>query len=85
MGLTRSDKSRSRDLMNFQNVTSVKRSGIQNSPTMPRLYTLFASLVLIVYIPYLTLAHTIQVAAGKKECFFEDLHINDQVRVPKFF
>jgi hypothetical protein len=24
--------------------------------------------------------HTIEVPAGKKECFFEDLHVNDQVR-----
>ena len=24
-------------------------------------------------------AHMIEVAAGKKECFFEDLHINDKV------
>ena len=23
-------------------------------------------------------SHTIEVSAGKKECFFEDLHINDQ-------
>ena len=25
--------------------------------------------------------HTIEVLAGKKECFFEDLHANDQVRL----
>jgi len=24
-------------------------------------------------------AHIIEVSAGKKECFFEDLHINDKV------
>jgi hypothetical protein len=46
---------------------------------MSRLYTLFSWLVLFAYIPSLTMAHTIHVAAGKKECFFEDLHINDQV------
>ena len=49
--------------------------------TMPRLYTLLSWLVFFVYIPSLTLAHTIHVGAGKKECFFEDLHVNDQVRV----
>lgn len=26
-------------------------------------------------------AHMIEVSAGKKECFFEDLHINDKVRI----
>jgi len=25
-------------------------------------------------------SHTIEISAGKKECFFEDLHVNDQVR-----
>ncbi len=25
-------------------------------------------------------SHSIEVLAGKKECFFEDLHVNDQVR-----
>jgi hypothetical protein len=26
-----------------------------------------------------SLAHTIEVPASKKECFFEDLHVNDKV------
>jgi len=42
---------------------------------------LFSCLVLFVYIPSLTLAHTIHVDAGRKECFFEDLHVNDQMTV----
>jgi len=48
---------------------------------MSRLYTLFSWLVFFVCIPSLTLAHTILVSAGKKECFFEDLHVNDQMTV----
>lgn len=52
-----------------------------NKSTMSRLHALFSWLVLFLLIPSLSLAHTIQVSAGKKECFFEDLHINDQVRV----
>ena len=35
------------------------------------LYSIFST---IVY------AHLIEVVAGTKECFFEDLHKNDQVR-----
>lgn len=30
---------------------------------------------------YSTIAHIIEVQASQKECFFEDLHINDKVRV----
>lgn len=26
-------------------------------------------------------SHTVEVPAGNKECFFEDLHVNDQVRL----
>jgi hypothetical protein len=38
-----------------------------------------AWLALILIIPALVSAHLIEVAAGKKECFFEDLHKHDKV------
>lgn len=39
-----------------------------------------AWLALALIIPALVSAHLIEVPAGKKECFFEDLHIHDKVR-----
>ena len=50
---------------------------------MPRTYTLAALTlwtVLLLVLPSLVSAHMIEVPAGKKECFFEDLHKNDKVR-----
>lgn len=38
-----------------------------------------AWLALALIIPALVSAHLIEVPAGKKECFFEDLHIHDKV------
>lgn len=35
--------------------------------------------VLLLVFPLLASAHLIDILAGKKECFFEDLHINDKV------
>jgi len=49
--------------------------------TMSRLYTLFSCLTFLIFIPSLISAHLIEVPAGKKECFFEDLHVHDKVRV----
>lgn len=38
------------------------------------------SLYTLAFFAPLCLAHLIEVPAGKKECFFEDLHVNDKVR-----
>jgi len=51
---------------------------------MARLYTpwllsLYFSLSAL--LPILVSAHMIEVAASRKECFFEDLHVNDQMTV----
>jgi hypothetical protein len=43
------------------------------------LYTLSAVLSVLILLPLLVSAHSIEVAAGKKECFFEDLHVHDKV------
>ena len=55
----------------------------RSTTTMARTYTHAAltlwSLLLLV-LPSIISAHMIEVPAGKKECFFEDLHINDKVR-----
>ncbi|KAF9057408.1 emp24/gp25L/p24 family/GOLD-domain-containing protein [Panaeolus papilionaceus] len=48
---------------------------------MSRLYTrslIISWLSFLIILPTLINAHLIEVAAGKKECFFEDLHINDK-------
>ena len=37
-------------------------------------------LALFLVLPMLASAHMIEVPAAKKECFFEDLHVNDKVR-----
>lgn len=37
------------------------------------------ALCLLLNLPSVATAHLIEVAAAKKECFFEDLHKNDQV------
>ena len=47
---------------------------------MPRPHDLFSSLLILLILPFIS-AHLIEVAAGKKECFFEDLHINDKMTV----
>ncbi|KZT12756.1 supernatant protein factor C-terminal domain-containing protein [Laetiporus sulphureus 93-53] len=49
---------------------------------MTRQYTLFALCIsLCVLLPAVATAHMIEVPAGKKECFFEDLHVNDKMTV----
>ncbi|KAF4619904.1 hypothetical protein D9613_005532 [Agrocybe pediades] len=52
---------------------------------MSRLYTrssfLLSCLTFLLIIPSLISAHLIEVAAGKKECFFEDLHVHDKMTV----
>jgi hypothetical protein len=50
---------------------------------MPRLYTpslLFTCLSILILVSSIVNAHLIEVSAGKKECFFEDLHVHDKVR-----
>ncbi|KAF5363397.1 hypothetical protein D9756_000813 [Leucocoprinus leucothites] len=44
-------------------------------------YTLSAVLAVLILLPLLASAHMIEVAAGKKECFFEDLHVHDKMTV----
>lgn len=44
-------------------------------------YTLIACLSLFFILPSLVSAHLIEVEAGKKDCFFEDLHQHDKVRL----
>ncbi|KAF8204904.1 COPII-coated vesicle protein [Pholiota molesta] len=51
---------------------------------MPRLYTpslLFTSLSILILVSSIVNAHLIEVSAGKKECFFEDLHVHDKMTV----
>ncbi|KAL1946749.1 hypothetical protein VTO73DRAFT_14853 [Trametes versicolor] len=51
---------------------------------MPRPYTpalLNMWLALLLVVPLLVSGHMIEVPASKKECFFEDLHINDKMTV----
>ncbi|PPQ83289.1 hypothetical protein CVT25_004028 [Psilocybe cyanescens] len=48
---------------------------------MIRLYTqhfLYSCIALLLIIPTLISAHLIEIPAGKKECFFEDLHVHDK-------
>jgi len=45
------------------------------------LYILSAVLSVFVFLPLLVSAHLIEVPAGKKECFFEDLHVHDKVHI----
>lgn len=55
----------------------------EHPTTMPRPYTpalLNMWLALLLVVPLLVSGHMIEVPASKKECFFEDLHINDKVR-----
>ena len=52
------------------------------STTMRRHYTPTLSLMwlsLLLFLPLLVSGHMIEVPASKKECFFEDLHVNDKV------
>lgn len=46
------------------------------------LYTLSTVLSVLIILPLLVSAHLIEVPAGKKECFFEDLHVHDKVCAP---
>ncbi|KAF8165022.1 emp24/gp25L/p24 family/GOLD-domain-containing protein [Crassisporium funariophilum] len=51
---------------------------------MHRLYThnfLISCLFILITLPFLVPAHLIEVQAGKKECFFEDLHVHDKMTV----
>ncbi|KAF8974641.1 emp24/gp25L/p24 family/GOLD-domain-containing protein [Flammula alnicola] len=51
---------------------------------MPRFYTppfLFSCLTILFIIPFLVSAHLVEIPAGKKECFFEDLHVHDKMTV----
>ncbi|KAF7790840.1 hypothetical protein EIP86_001797 [Pleurotus ostreatoroseus] len=45
----------------------------------PTLFTMWWSILLL--LPTLVLSHMIEVPASKKECFFEDLRINDKMTV----
>lgn len=50
---------------------------------MSRLFYTFSTLLsVLVIFPFLISAHSIEVPAGKKECFFEDLHVHDKVGSP---
>jgi len=52
--------------------------------TMPRPYIssfFFSRLIFLFALPTFILAHLIEIPAGKKDCFFEDLHIHDKVLV----
>lgn len=75
---------RSRSVGNFKRVRVRKnRLSISTSMTMLRLYTPTLSLMwlsLLFVFPLLVYGHMIEVPASKKECFFEDLHVNDKVR-----
>ncbi|EAU84515.2 COPII-coated vesicle protein [Coprinopsis cinerea okayama7 len=48
---------------------------------MSRHYTLFLLISSLAFMVSLASAHMIEVAAGKKECFFEDLHVHDKMTV----
>lgn len=48
---------------------------------MTRIALMFDLLIVILLSFQLAVAHMIEVGASKKECFFEDLHKNDQVGV----
>ena len=55
--------------------------------TMSRTWTHPALAIWTVFLlvwPTVVSSHMIEVSAGKKECFFEDLHINDKVRHTPF-
>ena len=41
-------------------------------------------LSLLLVFPLLVSGHMIEVPASKKECFFEDLHVNDKVQSIRF-
>lgn len=56
-------------------------SDLHSPTTMPRLHDLLPCLFILSVLSSLISAHLIEVAAGKKECFFEDLHINDKMTV----
>lgn len=58
---------------------------IHDHSAMPRPSFLAAALsiwaAVLLIAPAFVAAHMVEVAAGKKECFFEDLHVNDKVRL----
>lgn len=65
-------------------VVSCVASSTAKIITMPRLYTplfLLSCLTAVLILPNFVLAHLIEIPAGKKECFFEDLHVHDKVSV----
>ena len=51
---------------------------------MSACFTRAIILLCLSLISSLVTAHMIEVPAGKKECFFEDLHVNDKVRRTPF-
>ncbi|RXW21191.1 hypothetical protein EST38_g4688 [Candolleomyces aberdarensis] len=49
---------------------------------MPSILSLLIhGLALVALLPALVSAHMVEVPAGKKECFFEDLHVHDKMTV----
>lgn len=42
---------------------------------------LLSAILAVVLLPSSATAHMIELAAGKKECFFEDLHADDKVHL----
>jgi hypothetical protein len=43
------------------------------------IFLVIHALALLAWLPALISSHMIEVPAGKKECFFEDLHVHDKV------
>jgi hypothetical protein len=57
------------------------KSSSSSSPKMSSILSLLIhGLALMAFLPALVSAHMVEVPAGKKECFFEDLHVHDKVR-----
>jgi len=48
---------------------------------LARIYTPILCLLLLLFTPLIASAHMIEVAAGQKECFFEDLHKDDKMTI----
>ena len=66
-----------------QAVAEVRRVNKYLRPSLrfepPQMKWPSALLLLLVAAVEHVYSHTVEVPAGKKECFFEDLHVNDQV------
>ncbi|TEB35355.1 hypothetical protein FA13DRAFT_1762536 [Coprinellus micaceus] len=45
------------------------------------IFLVIHALALLAWLPALISSHMIEVPAGKKECFFEDLHVHDKMTV----